>query len=162
MLAQSSARLKSFFFFSFFFFFQSTACSFGLFNGFGILPVFQGFCEAMVAEGAGLKSWGAGGQVCVLEGGGGVGSVSPGQFSTSGIYEALRYAVMQKDILKLTKRPSVQAFFLSFLFFSFSSRTSSSVLGTIFRRDADYFSFYEAFGARFKTWHLRSLLCATQ
>lgn len=77
----------------------------------------------------------------------------PGQFSTSGIYEALRYAVMQKGILKLTKRPLVQAFLFFF------SRTSSSVLGTIFRRATDYFPFYEAFGVRFKIWHLVSPIC---
>jgi len=80
----------------------------------------------------------------------------PGQFSTSGIYEALRYAVMQKGILKLTKRPSVQAFFLSFSFFS---RTSSSVLGTVFRGATDYFTFYEAFCVRFQTWHLVPQVC---
>lgn len=45
---------------------KSYAYSFGVFNGFGILPVFQGFCEAMVVEGEGLKSqgcgwWGGGG-----------------------------------------------------------------------------------------------------
>lgn len=86
--------------------------------------------------------------------GGGGGGVIPGQFSTSGIYEALRYAVMQKGILKLTKRPLVQAFF--FLFFL---RTSSSVLGTIFRRATDYFPFYEAFGVRFESWHLVPNIC---
>lgn len=48
--------------------------------------------------------------MCVCVWGGGV----PGQFGTSGIYEALRYAVMQKGILKLTKRPLVQAFFFFF------------------------------------------------
>lgn len=78
----------------------------------------------------------------------------PGQFSTSGIYEALRYAVMQKGILKLTKRPLVQAFFLSFF-----SRISSSVLGTIFRRAADCFHFYEAFCVRFKTWRFALHIC---
>lgn len=82
----------------------------------------------------------------------------PGQFSTSGIYEALRYAVMQKGILKLTKRPLVQAFSLSF-FFLFSSKTSSSVLGTIFRRATAYFLFYEAFGVRFETWRLVPHIC---
>lgn len=33
------------------------------------------------------------------------------QFSTSGIYEAWRYAVMLKGILKRTKRPLVEALF---------------------------------------------------
>lgn len=43
-----------------------------------------------------------------------------------------------------------ETFSPSFLLF-FSSKTSSSVLGTIFRRATDYFLFYEAFGVRFKT-----------
>lgn len=36
------------------------------------------------------------------------GEAIPGQFSTSGIYESWRYAVMQQGILQLTKRPLVQ------------------------------------------------------
>lgn len=86
----------------------SFAHLFGIFNGFGILPVFQGFCERVV-EGKELKSWGRtrGLVGCWWVGLWGV----PGRFSTSGIYEALRYAVMQKGILKLTKRPLVQVIY---------------------------------------------------
>lgn len=96
----------------------------------------------MVLEGKELKSLGEdrGVMGCWWVGLWGV----PGQFSTSGIYEALRYAVMQKGILKLTKRPLVQALLFS--------RTSSSVLGTILRRATDCIAFYEAFFVRFKTW----------
>lgn len=96
----------------------------------------------MVVEGKELKSLGEdrGVMGCWWVGLWGV----PGQFSTSGIYEALRYAVMQKGILKLTKRPLVQALLFS--------RTSSSVLGTILRRATDCIAFYEAFFVRFKTW----------
>lgn len=107
-----------------------------------------------LVEGEGLKSLGVRVDGCgegEREGGG-----IPGQFSTSGIYEALRYAVMQKGILKLTKRPLVRAFL--FFFFS-SSKTSSSLLGTIFRRATDCFLFYEAFGVRFKIWCLVPQIC---
>lgn len=66
-------------------------------------------------EGEGADESGASGRVCVcvcLGWGCRVwGGRVLGQFSTSGIYEPLRYAVIQKCILKLTKRPSVQAVF---------------------------------------------------
>ena len=120
-----------------------------VFNGFGILPVFQGFCETMAVEGEGLKSWGAGGQVCVCvcvlgEGEGGRSRPIQHIWNIWGL-EVCSNAERHSETHKET---FIQAFFLFLSLFSLS-RTSSSVLGTIFKRATDYFSFYETFGVRF-------------
>lgn len=76
-----------------------------LLKGFGILTVFF-FC-ASVRMWFGRKGGFGGGRDRGKRGEEG-GEAIPGQFSTSGIYESWRYAVMQQGILQLTKRPLVQ------------------------------------------------------
>lgn len=74
--------------------------------------------------------------------------------------EVCSNAERHSETHKETFSPS---FLFSPFFFFFFSKTSSSVLGTIFRRATDYFLFYEAFGVRFKTWrwvpHICILFC---